>query len=190
MLLMRLMWLIMLRLGQISGLVDTTTDETISLILSLFFLICSTAWVCKSTRDRADVKNKLWGEDEQLTPLILRLARGTGSNVILNVTALVSSIVLTLVCIWKSDSSEFDSTLKLLLTMGEVFQTIAAFWLSKIVRDAAIPERVTTTDWLLAGGGAVAAVGFTYVVRVTTLRVLLSLVPPSNTECFAAGIAH
>jgi hypothetical protein len=31
------------------------------------------------------------------------------------------------------------------------------------VRDAAIPGRVTTTDWMLASGGVVAALAFTYI---------------------------
>ena len=38
--------------------------------------------------------------------------------------------------------------MKLLLTMGALFQTIAALWLAKVVRDNAIPGRVTATDWV------------------------------------------
>ena len=125
----------------VSGLADTT-DEVICLILSFFFLVCSAAWVCKSTRDRSDVSNRTWQRDERLTPLILRLARGTGSNVILCVLAWVGSVVLTLVCIWKAEVEELDDAVKILLTMGEVFQTIAALWLAKVVRDAPIPGRV------------------------------------------------
>ena len=87
---------------QIAGLAETM-DQTVSLTLSLFFLISSSAWVCKSTRDRVDVTNELWEEDERLTPVILRLARGTGTNVLLCLTAWLSSFVLTLVCIWKSE---------------------------------------------------------------------------------------
>ena len=91
-----------LRLVQIAGLAETV-DQVMSLTLSLFFLISSSAWVCKSTRDRVDVTNELWEEgDEQLTPVILRLARGTGANVLLCLTAWLSSLALTLVCIWKS----------------------------------------------------------------------------------------
>ena len=90
-----------LRVMQVAGLADTT-DQTMSLTLSLFFLISSSAWVCKSTRDRVDVTNELWEEDERLTPVILRLARGTGANVLLCLTAWLSSLALTLVCIWKS----------------------------------------------------------------------------------------
>ena len=92
-----------LRVMQVAGLADTT-DQTMSLTLSLFFLISSSAWVCKSTRDRVDVTNELWEEgDERLTPVILRLARGTGTNVLLCLTSWLSSFVLTLVCIWKSE---------------------------------------------------------------------------------------
>ena len=130
----------------VSGLADTT-DEAICLILSFFFLVCSAAWVCKSTRDRSDVSNAMWNQNQQdpdrLVPLILRLARGTGSNVILCVLAWVGSIVLTLIVIWKSDAEEFDQSTKLLLTMAEVFQIIAALWLAKTVRDAPIPKRVS-----------------------------------------------
>ena len=91
-----------LRLVQIAGLAETV-DQVMSLTLSLFFLISSSAWVCKSTRDRVDVTNELWEEDERLTPVILRLARGTGTNVLLCLTSWLSSFVLTLVCIWKSE---------------------------------------------------------------------------------------
>jgi len=144
--------------------ISSETDETISLILSFFFLVCSASWVCKSTRDRSDVKNELWvPEDERMTRVILRLARGTGTNVLLCATAWISSVVLTLICIWKSTNESFDSTLKLLLSMGEVFQVISAFWMSKIVRDSAIPGHVTTSDWLLAVGGGIVALGFTYI---------------------------
>eukprot|EP01046_Picozoa_sp_COSAG06_P109671 COSAG06_NODE_56154_length_286_cov_0.786096_1_plen_47_part_10 len=34
----------------------STADEVISLVLSFCFLICSSAWVCKSTRDRSDIQ--------------------------------------------------------------------------------------------------------------------------------------
>ena len=40
-----------------------------------------------------------------MTKVILFLARGTGTNVILCVTAFVSSILLTLVIVWKSVSA-------------------------------------------------------------------------------------
>ena len=52
--------------------------------------------------------------------------------------------------------------MKLLLTMGALFQTIAALWLAKVVRDNAIPGRVTATDWLLAVVGGLAALGITW----------------------------
>jgi len=140
------------------------TDETISLITSFFFLICSASWVCKTTRDRSDVTNGLWSDvnPEAMKPVILRLARGTGTNVLLCIVAFSGSFFLTLVCIWKSSNESFDSTLKLLLTMGEVFQIIAAFWAAKTVRDAAIEGQVTTSTWALAAGGLVAALAFTY----------------------------
>ena len=70
------------------------------------------------------------------------------SNVILCVVAWLSSIILTIVCIWKSGVEEFDSTLKLLLTMGEFFQTIMALYLAKTVRDSDIARRVAHTDWV------------------------------------------
>ena len=35
-------------------------------------------------------------------------------------------MVLTLVCIWKAEVEDLDDAVKILLTMGEVFQTIAA----------------------------------------------------------------
>ena len=138
------------------------TDETISLITSFFFLICSASWVCKTTRDRSDVNNGLWENTDRMTPVILRLARGTGTNVLLCTVAFAASVILTLICIWKSSNDSFDSTLKLLLTMGEFFQVIAAFWMAKTVRDAAIEGQVTTSTWALAAGGLVAALAFTY----------------------------
>lgn len=141
----------------------TGTDETISLILSFFFLVCSASWVCKTTRDRSDVTNGLWENNERMTPVILRLARGTGTNVLLCFVAFAGSVILTLVCIWKSSNESFDGTLKLLLTMGEIFQIIAAFWASKTVRDSATPGLVATSTWLLAAGGLVFALGCTYI---------------------------
>jgi len=142
------------------------TDETISLITSFFFLICSASWVCKTTRDRSDVTNGLWEETDRrdrMTPVILRLARGTGTNVLLCIVAFAGSVILTLICIWKSSNEGFDSTLKLLLTMGEFFQVVAAFWMAKTVRDAAIEGQVTMSTWFLAAAGLVAALAFTYV---------------------------
>eukprot|EP01050_Picozoa_sp_SAG11_P020050 SAG11_NODE_3310_length_2531_cov_4.143092_1_plen_427_part_00 len=145
--------------------ISTETDQTISLVLSLFFLVCSASWVCKTTRDRSDVSNKLWeGDDARVTiPVILRLARGTGTNVILCVTAWVSSVLLTLICIWKSTNENFDSTIKLLLSMGEIFQILSAFWLAKTVRDSAIPGEVTTSIWMLSTGGLLCALALTYI---------------------------
>jgi hypothetical protein len=71
---------------QVSDLASTA-DEVISLVLSFCFLICSSAWVCKSTRDRSDIENELWyGEDanqDAKKGVILHLARGTGPNVLL-----------------------------------------------------------------------------------------------------------
>ena len=99
----------------------STADEVISLVLSFCFLICSSAWVCKSTRDRSDIENDLWNGDQvdrvAMTRVILHLARGTGPNVLLCLMAFVGSILLTFICIWKSSTESFDSTLKLLLTM-------------------------------------------------------------------------
>jgi hypothetical protein len=97
----------------------STADEVISLVLSFCFLICSSAWVCKSTRDRSDIQNELWnsGDRDAMTRVILHLARGTGPNVLLCLMAFVGSILLTFICIWKSSTESFDSTLKLLLTM-------------------------------------------------------------------------
>ena len=46
--------------------------------------------------------------------------------------------------------------------MGALFQTIAALWLAKVVRDNAIPGRVTATDWLLAVVGGLVALGITW----------------------------
>ena len=79
-----------------------TADEWSSMLLSLFFLVCASSWLCKQVRDRADVNNEMWEKDEKMTKVILFLARGTGTNVILCVTAFVSSILLTLVIVWKS----------------------------------------------------------------------------------------
>ena len=103
---------------QVSDLASTA-DEVISLVLSFCFLICSSAWVCKSTRDRSDIQNELWnsGDRDAMTRVILHLARGTGPNVLLCLMAFVGSILLTFICIWKSSTESFDSTLKLLLTM-------------------------------------------------------------------------
>ena len=143
--------------------ISSETDQAISLILSLFFLVCSASWVCKTTRDRSDVSNELWDGDERMTPVILRLARGTGTNVILCITAWVSSVLLTFICIWKSTNESFDSTTKLLLSMGEVFQVLSAFWMAKTVRDNAIPGEVTTSTWLLATGGLIVALALTYI---------------------------
>ena len=97
----------------------STADEVISLVLSFCFLICSSAWVCKSTRDRSDIQNELWngGDQNAMTHVILHLARGTGPNVLLCLMSFVGSILLTFICIWKSSTESFDSTLKLLLTM-------------------------------------------------------------------------
>ena len=50
--------------------------------------------------------------------------------------------------------------MKLLLTMGALFQTIAALWLAKVV--FASGRRVTATDWLLAVVGGLAALGITW----------------------------
>ena len=47
--------------------------------------------------------------------------------------------------------------MKLLLTMGALFQTIAALWLAKVV--FASGRRVTATDWLLAVVGGLVAWG-------------------------------
>ena len=103
---------------QVSDIANTA-DEVISLTLSFCFLICSSAWVCKSTRDRSDITNDLWkyGNQDVMTPVILHLARGTGTNVVLCLISFVGSITLTFICIWKSSTETFDSTLKLLLTM-------------------------------------------------------------------------
>lgn len=119
--------------------------------------------MCKTTRDRSDVTNGLWANDEAMVPVIFRLARGTGTNVLLCVVAFSASVILTLVCIWKSSNESFDTTLKLLITMGEFFQVVAAFWAAKTVRDSAIEGLVTTSTWLLACLGLVAALAFTYV---------------------------
>ena len=91
------------------------------------------------------------------------MARGTGTNVLLCITAWAGSVVLTFICIWKSTNESFDSTLKLLLSMGEIFQIVSAFWLSKIVRDSAVAGRVGASDWVLACVGGVLALALTYI---------------------------
>ena len=37
-----------------------TADEWSSMLLSLFFLVCASSWLCKQVRDRADVNNEMW----------------------------------------------------------------------------------------------------------------------------------
>lgn len=94
--------------------------------------------------------------------MILRLARGTGTNVRLCVVAWVGSILLTFICIWKSTNESFDSSLRLLLSMGEIFQVISAFWMAKTVRDSLVPGAVTQSTWYLAVAGGSSALLFTY----------------------------
>ena len=52
-----------------------TADEWSSMLLSLFFLVCASSWLCKQVRDRADVNNEMWEKDEKMTKVILFLAR-------------------------------------------------------------------------------------------------------------------
>ena len=40
-----------------------TADEWSSMLLSLFFLVCASSWLCKQVRDRADVNNEMWEKD-------------------------------------------------------------------------------------------------------------------------------
>ena len=155
-----------------------TADEWSSMLLSLFFLVCASSWLCKQVRDRADVNNEMWEKDEKMTKVILFLARGTGTNVILCVTAFAASILLTLVIVWKSENPNFDSTLKLLITMGLAFMVIAAFYAAKTIRDNAIPGRVQSTDWMLAVGAIVFSVGFTFFALFNSWDDLVRPSPP------------
>ena len=76
------------------------------------------------------------------------------------------------------DNPNFDSTLKLLITMGLAFMVIAAFYAAKTIRDNAIPGRVQSTDWMLAVGAIVFSVGFTFFALFNSWDDLVRSCPP------------
>ena len=76
------------------------------------------------------------------------------------------------------DNPDFDSTLKLLITMGLAFMVIAAFYAAKTIRDNAIPGRVPSTDWMLAVGAIVFSVGFTFFALFNSWDDLVRACPP------------
>ena len=110
-------------------------------MLCLIFLVSSSAWLAKASRDRVDAMQ--WQEQPEHTETVLILARGTAANVILSIGSWVVSVVLTLVTILQSDEPNFNWSFKILMIMGEFFQVCAAFYLSKTSKSAR-PARART----------------------------------------------